>query len=62
LILKGKILKAHFLLRTQLTPLLVFVRTLKHSAARYQQLVSELALIVIQKKKFENGWTKSNLC
>jgi len=27
---------------------LVFVQTLKHFAARYQQLVSELALIVIQ--------------
>jgi len=48
LILKGKILKAQFLLRTQFTLLLVFVRTPKHSAARYQQLVSELALIVIQ--------------
>ena len=29
-------------------PLLVFVQTHKHFAARYQQLVSELALIVVQ--------------
>jgi len=36
LIQKGKILKAQFLLRTQFTLLLVFVCTLKHSAARYQ--------------------------
>jgi len=36
------------LLKTNSSPLLVFVQTLKHSAARYQQLVSELALIVIQ--------------
>jgi len=35
LIQKGKILKAQFLLRTQFTLLLVFVCTLKHSAARY---------------------------
>ena len=40
--------KVLILLLKPIHPLLVFVQTLKHSAARYQQLVSELALIVIQ--------------